>query len=228
MRTLKTTSHSYLQKMSSKGKKRFYVFTGLGLALVFIGFAMQNTWPIAFGLVAIGYSGKYLYNRRSAQAGIRGEIAVTTVLQELNDSYFLINNLVLPNKRGNIDHVVFGPNGVFCIETKNWTGEVRCYGDKWSKKGKGRIYPVASISKQARGNAAVLNEILHERTNKRVWVSPIVVFTELSTKLQINNSTVPVLLITQLNQHIRNTNNSTHLTEEEILSIAQSILPKAA
>lgn len=226
METLKTTNHSYLLKV--KGKKRYYMATGLGLALVFIGFAMQNTWPIAFGIVSLGYSGKYLYNRRNAQAGIRGERAVTTVLQELNDSYFLINDLVLPNKSRNIDHVVFGPNGVFCIETKNWMGEVRCYGDEWSKKRKGRIYQVASISKQARGNAFDLSETLHERTNKRVWVSPIVVFTELSARLQINNATLPVLRITELSQHIRNANSSTRLTKEEILSIAQGILPKAA
>ncbi len=228
MRMLKGTSYDYLEKMRIKGKKRYHIAMGVGLVLLVSGFALQNVLVIMSGFLAFAFCGRYVYYRYTAEAGIKGEKAVTEALRELDDSYFLINNLVLPNKRGNIDHVVFGPNGVFCIETKNWTGEVRCYGDEWSKKGKGRVYQVASISKQARGNAFDLSETLHERTNKRVWVSPIVVFTELSTRLQINNSTVPVLLITQLNQHIRNTNNSTHLTEEEILSIAQSILPKAA
>ena len=35
------------------------------------------------------------------------------------------NDVNLPGKRGNIDHVVIGPTGIYVIETKNYSGRYR-------------------------------------------------------------------------------------------------------
>ncbi|KXB09498.1 hypothetical protein AKJ46_00195 [candidate division MSBL1 archaeon SCGC-AAA833K04] len=56
--------------------------------------------------------------------GIKDEEEVLTALDDLDDSYCSLNDLVLDERRGNIDHVVVGHTGVFVLETKNWSGEV--------------------------------------------------------------------------------------------------------
>ncbi|HMK54011.1 MAG TPA: nuclease-related domain-containing protein, partial [Methanobacteriaceae archaeon] len=45
--------------------------------------------------------------------------------------YFVYHDVTLASKRGNIDHVVIGPTGIFVIETKNYSGKYRIKGDKW-------------------------------------------------------------------------------------------------
>ncbi len=45
---------------------------------------------------------------------------VVETLTTLDNSYVLINDVVLPDRKGNIDHILVGPNGVFAIETKSY------------------------------------------------------------------------------------------------------------
>jgi len=40
-----------------------------------------------------------------------------------------MNDLMLPDDKGNVDHLVMGPNGLFVIETKNYSTFVNCLGD---------------------------------------------------------------------------------------------------
>jgi hypothetical protein len=226
VRTLKGTSHPYLERMKVKGKKRYYIATGIGLVLLVIGFALANPWVIVFGFLALAFCGPYLYRRYTAEAGIKGEIMVTTALQQLDDSYYLIDDILLPRRGGNIDHVLLSSKGIFCIETKNWTGDIRCNRDEWSKKGKRRIYPVKSASKQAWKNANDLSDLIQKRLNIGVPVTPICVFTNPSARLKLTRPTLPVLRVAELSEYIRGTKSLTHLTETEILSVAENILPK--
>ena len=38
------------------------------------------------------------------------------------EDYYIFNDVKFPGSRGNLDHVVVGPNGVFVIETKYLAG----------------------------------------------------------------------------------------------------------
>ncbi len=221
MRTLKGTSYPYLEKMKVRGKKQYYIATGVGFILLALGFALANLWLIVFGFLALAFCGSYRYYRKTAEAGIEGEKAVTEALQELDDSYYLINDILLPRRGGNIDHILFSPKRIFCIETKNWSGDIRCNRDVWSKKGERRIYPVESVSKQARRNAAALGDLIRKRLNISVFVTPICVFTDPSARLKLTKPTLPVLRVSELNQYVRNAQPITHLAEKELLSIAE-------
>lgn len=61
--------------------------------------------------------------------GFLGEQGVRSELKQLDETkYHIINDLMIPNSRGNgtsqIDHVVVSNFGVCAIETKNWAGRV--------------------------------------------------------------------------------------------------------
>lgn len=58
--------------------------------------------------------------------GLEGEeFVVRNLLRRLNDDYALFSDILLKDgKRGNIDHIIAGPTGIFVIETKNNKGRI--------------------------------------------------------------------------------------------------------
>lgn len=60
--------------------------------------------------------------------GARGEEQTARILGFLPSGFYVFHSLQLPQSTGSgagdFDHVVVGPNGVFVIETKNWSGDI--------------------------------------------------------------------------------------------------------
>jgi hypothetical protein len=78
------------------------------------------------GIVVV-YSVKGSFRRfESWSKGKHGEILVAEALKSLSNNYVLLNDLILPDGKGNVDHLVIAPNGLFVIETKNYSGRVKC------------------------------------------------------------------------------------------------------
>ena len=65
---------------------------------------------------------KYESERMSWRMGALGECEVAAELDRLSDKFTVFNNV--NTTRGNLDHVVVGPTGLFVLETKNWTGTI--------------------------------------------------------------------------------------------------------
>jgi hypothetical protein len=63
-------------------------------------------------------------------AGVEGEQFVADELgRALGDDWVLLRGY--KNTRGEIDHLLLGPNGLVAIEVKNINGTVHCDGDSW-------------------------------------------------------------------------------------------------
>ncbi len=85
-------------------------------------------------LLAMCFVGKWAFRRMDELERVRdrmlsgavGEERVGLILQGLPEEFHVINDL--PLGKGNLDHVVIGPTGVYVIETKNWRGIVRADG----------------------------------------------------------------------------------------------------
>ena len=135
--------------------------------------------------------------------GKRGEIRVTQALNALPDQYILLNDLMLTNGKGNVDHFLIGPNGLFAIETKNYDANVKCDGDRWFVNGK----PVNSLSRQARGNALAvyksLQAVFTMHGVKSPFVEPILTFVKHTRRLELHEPTVHVLKAEELVGFIR-------------------------
>jgi len=132
----------------------------------------------------------YFFRRYSGyKQGYDGENRVSKILSSaLSDNYCLINNVMVSDGYGNVDHVVLGPNGVFVIETKNYGGKIICYGDEWSRqytsKKPGSLsrfihFELGSPSKQAKRNSMRIKRVIESSESfrlRRIWVEGIVVF----------------------------------------------------
>ena len=83
------------------------------------------------GLAAAVLVGWRLRFRPSEQArtwrrGGQGERHTALLLDRLTrDGYVVFHDLAVPGSDANLDHLVIGRSGVFVIDTKQWTGEVR-------------------------------------------------------------------------------------------------------
>ncbi|UCM89989.1 nuclease-related domain-containing protein [Streptomyces marincola] len=71
-----------------------------------------------------------LHRRAQQEAGVLAEDAVTHALGELPDEWLLFRGYT--NRKGEIDHLVVGPGGVWAIEVKGRNVCVHVQGDHWS------------------------------------------------------------------------------------------------
>ncbi len=128
--------------------------------------------------------------------GRRGERLITDLLGRLPDEYCLVNDVMFPRSRGNVDHVLIGPCGVVVIETKRLAGHIRCNGDEWSVNGHSR----RSMSRQVNSGATAVRYFLTERYPGLAprWVESIVVFTHPLCRLEVNHARATVVRYSEL------------------------------
>ena len=228
MRILKEGGN-YLEEQRKSNQNIAVVFLIIGLAtLIFYG----------LGIIFIGISVYFFIKSGQYKKGESGETLIEENLQRLSDSYYLLNDVVLPESYGNIDHIILGPNGIFVIETKNYDGKIICNGDEWHRQYEGgltismrgrpywkppRDYNIGSPSKQVKRNAVKLKQFIQKAFKKPVWVEGIVVFTNPNAELELNNPTVPILKIEELYDFIKNKKSRIKFSSKELESIAKLI-----
>ena len=198
--------------------------TGLGIGLVDSGTGFAVGVVLAgsgFMLVMIGVG--YWLDAGNIRKGLEGERSVALELSGLSDEYLLLNDVMLPGARGNIDHVLVGPTGVFVFETKNYSGKYVCYGDRWFLQGRRQKYDVKSVSVQAKNNADTLGELLHT-SGFTVQVNPVIVFTHPAVQLWLHHPTVPVLKNGTVRNFVLNQKPGFQITSAYAEKIANKIL----
>ncbi|MEM2918391.1 MAG: nuclease-related domain-containing protein [Candidatus Altiarchaeota archaeon] len=220
-------------------RSRVFLF----LALLLLGFMLLiiNIFPYAtIGTILIILSyflGVYTYQKYLTwKSSESSEELIINELKKLPDNYMLISNVVIPPNRGDTDHIVLGPNGIFVIEAKHYGGEIKCDGDKWqrykiSKSGTKYLLWAGSPSAQVKRNAKVLKDFLLKHKEEifkkeapHIWIESILIFTNERAKIQVKNPTVKILKIYELSDFILSSVTPYNLKEEEIERISSVIL----
>jgi hypothetical protein len=228
-------SNNYLKNQVRKNLAKaalcLIVFGSIFVALtlrIFLTVNFDIFETIGFLLSIVPLPGFYFYLRkyRIYGGGWEGEKKVVQLLSsKLSDDYTLINDLCIHNGRGDIDHVVLGPNGIFVLETKNWSGDITCVGDDWQRVGR-RTFK-SSPSRQVKRNAARIRRIIDSSQSFRamnVMVEGIVVFTNNRANLRLNSPTVPILRLPQLTNYLITHVNSGSLSGQQLGAIGKEII----
>jgi len=195
-----------MEKLGTRRKANSYrnksiLFILLGIIL-FFGVAIHFfliVLSIILFIVAV-----YLWNKQITwNVGADGEESVIRVLQNLDSSFKVVNDIVLPGDRQNIDHIVVGSIGTFVIETKNHNGIIKCNDDDWSREKVGRrgtVYDagIGNPSKQAKRNAVMLKKWLESENIDVGFIHAIVVFTNEDVELNLVRPTVKVVHVDDL------------------------------
>jgi len=145
--------------------------------------------PVMLAVVPVYFS----WRRRGYRYGIWGEEAVSSALSALDNRHRVFNDLVLPGARGDIDHVVVGPGGVFVLETKNYAGEITCTGNRWARCRNGTWEVLQrSPSRQVSDNARRLDAFLGGCA-VAVKADPVVVLASRNARIRCEDPAVPVV-----------------------------------
>lgn len=236
MKVLKEAKYKYLSDKARRNKNYTLVaslpiFIFILFIIYAIFFDQEFFFVLGFWWLVVLYilvPSHLLKNYLNYKKGISGEKEVTTALQKLNDSYYLLNDVVLYPKAGNIDHIVLGPNGIFVIETKNYKGEISCYGDVWHGDYDTESYPIKSVSKQAKRNAVTLKRFIEENDHsggfKNMWVNALVVFTNPHVNFKVHKPTVPILHLSEVLNFIKRTKNDILLPDKDLDTLGDIIL----
>ena len=114
--------------------------------------AEKPTGPTVIGTPGVGASEVAERERK----GIEGERATSEALSDLPSSYRVAHGLKIGTTKGDIDHLVIGPSGVWVIDSKNWSGSLSAgKGTLW--RGRRPIRrEVASVENQAAYAQSVL------------------------------------------------------------------------
>jgi len=201
------------------------VFFVLG-TISFFGIAIHFIFLI-LSIIFFGIGWSWWRRRTTWDIGAEGEETVIGVLQNLDSSFKVVNDVVLPGDRQNIDHIVVGPVGTFVLETKNYNGNIRCYEDDWTRRKVGRrgtVYDagIGNPSKQAKRNAIILRNWLRSKNIDVGYVDAVVVFTNVDLKLRVIKPTVKVVRVDDLLGVFKGTSNF-RMTNEKINSVAENL-----
>ncbi|HSV48702.1 MAG TPA: nuclease-related domain-containing protein [Candidatus Acidoferrales bacterium] len=198
------------------------------------GFSAEIGIIVLSGLIAaVGFLiGFYYYQHkyRIYSGGWQGEKQVAKHLtNSLSDDYYLINDLYLHGGGGDIDHLVLAPNGIFVLETKNWSGNISCVGDEWYRD-RGHAAG-SSPSNQVKRNVTKIKSIIDSSPNLRalgIWVEGIVVITNNHATLQLKNATVTALKLPQLPNYLVARGGAKRFSGEQLEAIGKEIAKQKA
>lgn len=227
MKILNQTRYEYLEKNCQRLIKEvliFWLIAFCGWIFIVILKLLLLGSLIGFVFFLVGII--KLIEIKNYRKGIEGEKAVIENLQQLDDSWSLINDVKIIKEEGNIDHILISSKGVFVLETKNWKGRIECDGNKWviGHRWKRKIY---SPSTQAKFNASLIRNLIKKKLKKEVSVIPICVFVNPYADLVIKNPTIEILKLEKLIPWLQRYNPEQFLSNQEINLISQCILNSA-
>jgi len=228
MHVLKETKYQYAEnkiKQNNESAKKYFLICFILLLFSFV-------FPLSLlgSVIAFVIAFAYLQQNYSWKRGKSGETKVSTALQQLDDSYYLLNDVVLHPKHGNIDHIVLGQNGIFVIETKDYRIGVGCNEDEWyllTYSGKKRI---PSISKQAKRNAVTLKDFIEQHADsaglkhRQLFINSIIAFVHPDLKTKLYKPTVAVLKAYELPEFIKNAKTNIRISDDELKAYGDIIL----
>lgn len=195
----------YAEKKSSKYRSMLItgaIFCLIGLFGFIVTFLSILLLIIGVGLII------YAYNKgKSWNKGIKGESVVAEYLNQLPKDYFIFNDVKFPGSYGNLDHIVVGPNGIYVIETKNYSGFFIVRDREWFyKSGKTIKIARSQPGKQVMANAISLRKFLINNgiNMDGVWVNSIVTLLDNNFKIEEKPRNYNVLFPSTIPQFISN------------------------
>ena len=234
MKILKARGKYLKEKVTHNSLIGIAFLAGFLILIASFFYTSLGVFSLIFSVIAFFASMSFFRKSISNLQGIQGEEEVIKALSVLDDTYVLINDVNLAGGAGNIDHIVLGPNGVFVIETKNYSGVVVCSGDSWLRHYSGtrrrRNFGLGSPSRQAKRNALSVKKVVESvkgfcRMN--IWVDAVVVFPNPHVKLHLKNPTITILRSEELPNYILTRKLNYQLSPNEIREIGQVIMKES-
>lgn len=176
------------REMASKRRKIAIIVAVVAMVMILlVGLVLQNSRALGIGGIGVLVllmmlkivpevaDAKVKQKKKEERRAVRGAIAeerVGDLLEQLGEDYCVFHDVASPY--GNIDHIVLGKrNGVFLIETKSHGGKVSVADEKLLVNGKP---PEKDFIAQSLKNTYWLRDMLGKAIGEKVWITPVIVF----------------------------------------------------
>ncbi len=137
----------------------------VGAAVVLLIFVIKWLQPLIY----------YFQNQaHKFSKGISGEKDIKKELADLPDSYSVFHGVVLDKDKGDIDFVLIGPKGLFCLEVKSIGGDIGYNANNLTLNNK--IMVGKNYLNQTFGEARAVAQYLRRHLGLDVYVKPILLF----------------------------------------------------
>lgn len=168
-------------------------FAIMVIAVIFLSFVLQ----------------KKIKQFKIYRSGVKGERMVSKMLRKISKGRFVVmDNVMLPlySNTTQIDHIVVGPFGVVCIETKNHSGEIigGIEDIYWIQRLGSKTHLVYNPLAQNNTHVQVVRYILHKERILNVPVYNLVVFSSNNVSIKLDEENVPVIPIRYLKEYFQN------------------------
>ena len=197
------TGGKYAREQQRLYEVKAVVFALTGTILLIL---LSHLWLLS--LISFGCGLYYLKRRSDWHKGILSERMVVEALTPLDNSYVLINDVVLPERTGNIDHILVSPISVFVIETKSY---------RWHYLNR---FPI----RQAIRSAVSLRQFLKKQIQLDMFIPAILVSTNPDATTSQSSSTVNVITLRNLCDFIKDQGNQSRLDREVKKNLIHEIL----
>lgn len=147
---------------------------------------------------------------------------VMEALSRLPEVYVVVSDVMLPEGGVTIDHIVAGPNGLFAIETKEWSGEVKCKGHDWFVDRKRIPSPGRPVQRKAAALRQTLVTMTYDGERKIPAVSAILAFSHPEVTIGVQEPAVPAMRAQEIASFIVHY-NVVELAEEERVAIVRHL-----
>lgn len=185
---------------------------------------MSKIGALGWVIILIGILRTVFIRRKAAStqkekeaAGLMGEVRTAQELSRLDARYKVINRFYLYHRgvRQEFDHVILGPNGIFHVESKNWSGQIHLSDHGVRRSVKGDFHdPVEQMYR----HHTLLEGLLRDNGVTPDLVG-ILCFTNRNAELQGRLSAFLPLRIDQLVSAIANHVTTRPLTDQDISRI---------
>ncbi len=149
--------------------------------------------------------------------------SVGEALSRLPEDFLVLNDVALPEGRVVIDYIVAGPNGLFAIESKDWSGDVKAKGHDWFVDRKRVPSPARPVQRKAAALRQTLVTMTYDGERKIPIVSPILVFSHPEVVVGAQEPAVPAMRADKLASFILRYKVSP-LIEEERKAIVRHLI----
>ncbi len=184
---------NYLKYKASRYEYESSFFLAIIVVISFVFgkyLPLKNPWiyiPIfflwlIFVVVLQFLSQKSQQNQFNYIKGDKGELFLEGILKKLPNNYHYKRGIKFKNG-GDLDFLVISENGIFGIENKNISGKITY--DEKNKQLLRNHYPFDDkYLKQLKNNCFKINEIIKNKLNINIFVTPILVFSGLGVSIE--------------------------------------------
>lgn len=159
------------------------------------------TFLFVVPLILVWFGSDYLNQSESYAIGEDAENqAMDSFRSLLHEPWTIVHNFEFPSRKwGDIDLILVGTGGMWAIEVKGYTNQIRNIGDSWHFKNRFGWWKLSKHpGRQARRNAQRLKTYLDKEGINVKWVEAVVLWAGEESNLTVEKPETPVWKISEL------------------------------